>query len=156
MAAESAVVTNSPKVVNDYDSFAEAYTSHSDADIVNAYYERPAILALAADVTGRRILDAGCGSGPIAAALRERGATVTGIDCSAKMLELARQRLGDSADRCRSPPALVVMRENLSFDLHARTLIRKPLCAHSDYPKAGAHSLPQPPRCLTGSTVTAA
>jgi len=97
MAAEGAVFTNSPKV-NDYDSFAEAYTDHSDADIVNAYYERPAILALAGDVTGRRILDAGCGSGPIAAALRDRGAVVTGIDSSAKMLELARQRLGASAD----------------------------------------------------------
>jgi SAM-dependent methyltransferase len=91
------VFTNSPKV-NDYDSFAEAYTDHSDADIVNAYYERPAILALAGAVTGRRILDAGCGSGPIAAALRDRGAVVTGIDSSAKMLELARQRLGASAD----------------------------------------------------------
>jgi hypothetical protein len=33
--------------VNDYDSFAEAYTAQSDAGIINAYYERPAILALA-------------------------------------------------------------------------------------------------------------
>jgi hypothetical protein len=47
--------------VNDYDSFAEAYTAESDAGIQNAYYERPAILALAGDVAGRRILDAGCG-----------------------------------------------------------------------------------------------
>jgi SAM-dependent methyltransferase len=85
-----------PKV-NDYDSFAQAYTDHSDADIVNAYYERPAILALAGDVTGRRILDAGCGSGPLFAALRDRGAIVTGFDTSTGMLELARQRLGAGA-----------------------------------------------------------
>ena len=65
---------------------------------MNAYYERPAILALAGDVTGRRILDAGCGSGPLFAALRERGAIVTGIDASAGMLELARRRLGADAD----------------------------------------------------------
>jgi SAM-dependent methyltransferase len=56
------------------------------------------MLALAGDVAGRRILDAGCGSGPLFAALRDRGAVVTGIDKSAGMLELARRRLGDDAD----------------------------------------------------------
>ena len=45
-----------------------------------------------------RILDVGCGSGPLLAALRDRGAIVTGIDKSAGMLELARRRLGDDAD----------------------------------------------------------
>jgi ubiquinone/menaquinone biosynthesis C-methylase UbiE len=84
--------------VNDYDSFAEAYTAESDAGIQNAYYERPAILALAGDVAGRRILDAGCGAGPLFATLRERGAIVTGIDASTGMLEEARRRLGDDAD----------------------------------------------------------
>jgi SAM-dependent methyltransferase len=84
-------------VANDYDSFAEAYSAETEANLINGYYERPAILDLAGDVAGRRILDAGCGSGPIAAALRDRGAIVTGIDSSAKMLELARQRLGASA-----------------------------------------------------------
>ena len=87
-----------PPGLNDYDSFAEAYTASSEANLVNAYYERPAMLALAGDVAGRRILDAGCGSGPLVAALRDRGATVTGIDKSAGMLKLARQRLGDDAD----------------------------------------------------------
>lgn len=47
---------------------------------------------------GRRILDAGCGSGPLFAALRDRGAVVTGLDRSTGMLELARRRLGDGAD----------------------------------------------------------
>jgi SAM-dependent methyltransferase len=87
-----------PARVNDYDNLAEAYTAETDASLVNAYYERPAILALAGDVTGRRILDAGCGSGPLFAALRDRGAIVTGFDTSTGMLELARQRLGDGAD----------------------------------------------------------
>ncbi|MFF8847550.1 methyltransferase domain-containing protein [Streptomyces sp. NPDC015127] len=81
--------------VNDYDSFAEAYAAENENSLVNAYYERPAMLALAGDVTGRRILDAGCGSGPLSAALRDSGAVVTGIDASAGMLALARRRLGD-------------------------------------------------------------
>jgi 2-polyprenyl-3-methyl-5-hydroxy-6-metoxy-1,4-benzoquinol methylase len=66
--------------------------------LVNAYYNRPAILALAGDVAGRRILDAGCGADPLLAALRDRGAIVTGFDKSAGMIELARRRLGDDAD----------------------------------------------------------
>jgi SAM-dependent methyltransferase len=81
--------------VNDYDSVAEAYSAENENNLVNAYYERPAMLALVGDVTGRRILDAGCGSGPLSAALRDRGAVVTGIDASAGMLALARRRLGD-------------------------------------------------------------
>ncbi|MEU9086062.1 methyltransferase domain-containing protein [Streptomyces sp. NPDC048357] len=81
--------------MNNYDSFAEAYAAENEHSLVNAYYERPAMLALAGDVAGHRILDAGCGSGPLSAALRDRGAVVTGIDASAGMLGLARERLGD-------------------------------------------------------------
>jgi SAM-dependent methyltransferase len=83
---------------NDYDSLAEAYAVENDTGIANAYYERPAILTLAGEVTARRILDAGCGSGTLFAALRDQGAIVTGIDNSTAMLELARRRLGDSAE----------------------------------------------------------
>lgn len=87
-----------PSRANDYDRLAEAYAAENEAGIQNAYYERPAILTLAGDVTGRRILDAGCGAGPLFAALRERGAVVSGIDNSTGMLELARRRLGADAD----------------------------------------------------------
>jgi len=87
-----------PAVANDYDSFAEAYSAETEANLINGYYARPAILTLAGDVAGRRILDAGCGSGPLFATLRDRGAIVTGFDKSAGMLELARRRLGNGAD----------------------------------------------------------
>ncbi|MDT0611044.1 class I SAM-dependent methyltransferase [Streptomyces lancefieldiae] len=87
-----------PARVNDYDSFAEAYSAETENNLVNAYYARPAMVALAGDVADRRVLDAGCGSGPLSAALRDRGALVTGIDASAGMLALARRRLGDDAD----------------------------------------------------------
>lgn len=79
---------------NDYDAFAVAYAAENDTSLANAYYERPAMLDLAGDVSGRSILDVGCGSGALSAALRDRGATVTGMDASAAMLDLARQRLG--------------------------------------------------------------
>jgi SAM-dependent methyltransferase len=47
-------------------------------------------------------------TGRLFAALRDRGTIVTGIDNSARMLELARRRLGDDADlqmgELSSPP----------------------------------------------------
>jgi ubiquinone/menaquinone biosynthesis C-methylase UbiE len=82
----------------DYDAFAVAYSRENESGLFNRYYERPAMLHLAGEVSGRRILDAGCGSGPLSAALRARGAVVTGLDVSAAMIELARQRLGEDAD----------------------------------------------------------
>ncbi|MEU1621625.1 class I SAM-dependent methyltransferase [Streptomyces sp. NPDC005722] len=91
-------VTVDPPKVNDYTSFAEAYSGENETNLINAHYERPAMLALAGDVTGRRILDAGCGAGPLSAALRDRGAVVSGFDVSEGMLELARRRLGAGAD----------------------------------------------------------
>ncbi|MEU9455866.1 class I SAM-dependent methyltransferase [Streptomyces sp. NPDC048277] len=96
--ASPSVVTVDPPKVNDYTSFAAAYTAENETNLINAHYERPAMLALAGDVAGRRILDAGCGSGPLYAALRDRGALVSGFDASAGMLELAHRRLGDDAD----------------------------------------------------------
>ena len=39
--------------VNDYDGIAEAYSAGNEANLVNAYYERPAMLALAGGVAGR-------------------------------------------------------------------------------------------------------
>lgn len=83
---------------SDYDSVAAAYTADNEKSLYNAYYERPAALALAGDVAGRRILDAGCGGGPLFAVLRDQGAIVSGIDASAGMLEQARLRLGADAD----------------------------------------------------------
>jgi ubiquinone/menaquinone biosynthesis C-methylase UbiE len=82
----------------DYDEFAEAYATDNEGNLLNGHYERPAMLALAGDVAGRRILDAGCGAGPLSAALRDRGAVVSGFDLSAAMIHLARARLGEDAD----------------------------------------------------------
>lgn len=81
-----------------YDAIADGYAELNATSLLNEYYNRPALVELAGDVAGRRILDVGCGSGPILADLRDRGATVTGVDASAGMLEQARARLGAGAD----------------------------------------------------------
>src|SRR5215210_5401003 len=75
-----------------YDEIAEAYASGVDNAPYNAFYERPATLALVPDVTGAHILDAGCGSGFYTEELIKRGARVTAIDGSVQMIKHARQR----------------------------------------------------------------
>ena len=77
-----------------YDDFAASYEAENVASLLNAFYARPAMVDLAGDVDGRRILDAGCGAGPLTALLRDRGARMTGLDGSPAMIDLARQRLG--------------------------------------------------------------
>ncbi|MBR0558356.1 magnesium protoporphyrin IX methyltransferase [Ciceribacter sp. L1K23] len=47
------------------------------------------------DLSGWRILDAGCGSGVLSMELMDRGADVLGIDLSAQMVAFARQRALD-------------------------------------------------------------
>jgi hypothetical protein len=64
-APENSAAPADRAVANDYDSFAEAYSAETEANLLNGYYARPAILDLAGDVAGRRILDVGCGSAPM-------------------------------------------------------------------------------------------
>jgi magnesium-protoporphyrin O-methyltransferase len=48
---------------------------------------------LPTDLRGRRLLDAGCGTGMLAVEAARRGAHVTAIDLSPTLIELARERL---------------------------------------------------------------
>ncbi len=50
----------------------------------------PVLWAFAGDVSGRTVLDAGCGTRYLSKKLRDRGACVTGIDFSERMIETAR------------------------------------------------------------------
>jgi magnesium-protoporphyrin O-methyltransferase len=50
---------------------------------------------LPADMTGLRLLDAGCGTGALAMEAAKRGAQVTAIDIAPGLIELARQRAGE-------------------------------------------------------------
>ena len=52
----------------------------------------PVLWAFAGDVAGLSVLDAGCGTGYLSRKLADKGALVTGIDFSEKMLEIARAK----------------------------------------------------------------
>jgi SAM-dependent methyltransferase len=74
----------------------ELYAAWRAADIgvLTDRLERAVILDLCGAVAGRRVLDIGCGDGEFALDLAARGARVTGIDASQKMIAAARARPG--------------------------------------------------------------
>jgi SAM-dependent methyltransferase len=77
---------------NSYDDAARA-AAYARLEFPGTYYlafrDLPQIIA--ANVTGRRVLDFGCGAGRSAAFLRGLGLEVTGVDISPSMIELARK-----------------------------------------------------------------
>lgn len=82
------------KAIYDDERFFENYLDlRSRADNYNDLIEQPNILRLIGDVRGMTVLDIGCGFGTLTMALADRKAVkIVGIDNSAKMLELAKQK----------------------------------------------------------------
>jgi SAM-dependent methyltransferase len=75
----------------------EVYRDGNDQGSFNAYYERPATICLLGNVSGLRVLDAGCGPGALTEWLVGHGAAVTAVDVSPEMVRIARERVGDRA-----------------------------------------------------------
>ncbi|MDP6439705.1 MAG: class I SAM-dependent methyltransferase, partial [Candidatus Brocadiia bacterium] len=75
-----------------WDEAAAAYCcgQRGEARDLAVIYE-PAVDALLGDVSGKRVLDAGCGGGDYSRKLAARGALVTAIDGSAEMVSIAKR-----------------------------------------------------------------
>jgi len=86
-----------PVALGAYDSMAEAYAAAIEENPRSIYYERPALVTLLPEMSGLRVLDAGCGPGVMVEWFLGQGADVVGVDASANMLKLAGQRVGDAA-----------------------------------------------------------
>jgi ubiquinone/menaquinone biosynthesis C-methylase UbiE len=65
------------------------YTKYGDAYRRNIF--NPALFPLLGNVKGKKILDAGCGTGYLCRLLAEKGAHVTGVDLSKKFIEICRR-----------------------------------------------------------------
>jgi SAM-dependent methyltransferase len=104
-----------------YDDIADDYARGVDSAPYNALYERPATMSLTPDVSGTHILDAGCGSGWYCDQLLNRGAAVTAIDASTRMLAHAAKRLSAAgfieADNARAAPRVVLRAHDLADPL---------------------------------------
>ena len=80
-----------------YDQIADEYDEDVKSNAYNAHLEFPATSSLVPDVDGKRVLDAGCGTGVYTEWLLDRGADVVGVDVSEEMLAHARERVGERA-----------------------------------------------------------
>jgi SAM-dependent methyltransferase len=95
-----------PVIIQEQDGLSDAKTAEywdANADVWadqvrrgwDAYREvfnNPAFLRFMGDLSGQRVLDAGCGEGRNTRLLALRGARLTGIDISKNMIRLARQK----------------------------------------------------------------
>ena len=83
------------RAVNPWDEHAEAFDRwaakrEQDGAVGDAI--TICLLELLGDVAGRDVLDACCGNGFLARLLAARGARVTGLDLSPRLIQLARER----------------------------------------------------------------
>ncbi|TVL91046.1 class I SAM-dependent methyltransferase [Streptomyces sp. SAJ15] len=103
----------------------ERFAAQATDSAYNAHTDRPAMLRLAGDVSGLRVVDLGCGAGHYAVELLERGAArVVGVDGSESMLRAAERRLGDRAVlRRHDLEEPLTFLEDQSFDLAVMALV---------------------------------
>ena len=76
-----------------YNTNAQAYTDHvrnSDDSVYHGYYEKPAMYANLPNLSGKRVLSLGCGSGEDSQYLLSQGVKESvGIDISSELIKIA-------------------------------------------------------------------
>jgi ubiquinone/menaquinone biosynthesis C-methylase UbiE len=78
-----------------YDRLSTVWAATTDDGPFNGHLERPALRSLVPQpLTGRSVLDAGCGSGAQCEWLADHGAQVTGVDLSPAMVVETERRCG--------------------------------------------------------------
>ncbi len=109
-----------------WDAAADDWVAHADTSDYQNHFLQPRMLDLAGVVSGRRLLDLGCGEGAYSRALARRGARVAGIDGSARLIEIARLRAAaaglDIDYRCLNASTLEGIVSG-SFDLIVASMI---------------------------------
>ncbi len=123
MTARMVLMNDGSRTARQYDAMAAEYSADNDEGIFNSLYERPAMLSIVEDVDQMQVLDLGCGAGQLSTELANRGATVTGIDVSPAMIEIAHQRLGGRAVFEVGDLSNPLPFEDDSFDLVVASLV---------------------------------
>jgi len=107
------------KVRETFNGMANAYEHSIDSNnLYNAEYERPAMMArVPEDLTGKKVLDAGCAAGWYTEQLLLRGAEVVAVDMSPEMVNAAIRRVGDRASVLCLDLEAVLPFDDESFDV---------------------------------------
>jgi len=80
------------KVYNSEEGY-DIYADHYDASLAFLDgFERDRLFAMMGDVSGKRVLDVGCGTGRMIENLKKFGAKTVGLDVSKEMLRVARKK----------------------------------------------------------------
>src|SRR5579864_2268991 len=75
-----------------WDGAADDWVAHADSSDYQNLFLMPKMLEMIGEVRSRKVLDLGCGEGSYSRELARHGAVVTGIDGSARLIEVARER----------------------------------------------------------------
>ena len=75
-----------------WNAIADDWVAHADTNDYRNHYLMPRMLAMLGDVRGKSVLDLGCGEGGYARELANRGARVTGVDGSERLIDVAMDR----------------------------------------------------------------
>lgn len=112
------------RAAREYDRMAAVYASDDEPQPYNDLYERPAILQMAGDVRGARVLEIGCAGGALTERLVSADAVVTAIDVSPELVNLARRRIGNAADiRVGDAEVGLSFAQSQSFDVVVASLV---------------------------------
>jgi SAM-dependent methyltransferase len=146
----------SPTRTSAYDQYAEEYaayvtTREEHAPEADPFGILPSLLAQLGEVAGQDVLDAGCGDGFLSRILAARGARVTGVDLSPRLVELAGRWLlpGQvtyrAADLCSPRPEL-----EGRFDAVASYFVLNDVEDHRGFAETLARSLRPGGRAVLG------
>ena len=75
-----------------WEQIAEDWAAHADTNDYRNVFLIPITFSLLGEVADKKVLDVGCGEGGYTRILASNGSRVTGIDGSAKLIDIARRR----------------------------------------------------------------
>jgi 2-polyprenyl-3-methyl-5-hydroxy-6-metoxy-1,4-benzoquinol methylase len=122
------------QAIQRWDKYAEEMSNFytEQGDLNRRFLLNPTILKLIGDVSGKLILDAGCGEGYLCRLLCNQGAHVLGVDYSEKMIEVAKRKTAKETNidykhgNCEELPFI----SDKSFDVVVSNMVIHDLADH--------------------------
>jgi len=85
-------MVNEDSSTRSWNAIGESWVLHADKNDYRNFFLMPRMMEMLGDVSGRRILDLGCGEGGYSRQLKRRGANLIGVDGSETLVRIARER----------------------------------------------------------------